>query len=375
MKRTISLRILATLEQAQQLADMQAMFANACNAVVPYASGNKCCNRVALHHLCYYELREKFPKLGSQMVCNAVHNIAQSYKTIFSNRPKLKKEDWPKITFRQSSSVHYDRRTYSLKGDTLSLFTLQGRIRVQWEIGKFQQEYLNIATPREAELIYRKGCWYFNLALDIPDVESTVSGSVLGVDMGENNLAATSTGKLFGGGKLRHERDKYLHLRARLQGNGTKSAKQLLKKVSGRENRHVRHVNHEVSKSIVNEAIANNCNVIAMENLTNIRKRIKAGKRLRSRLHRWAWAQLQEFVEYKAQAVGIQVVYVKPAYTSKTCSQCGNIGNRNKHQFSCPFCGRLAHADLNAGLNIASLGRTAVLSTGTVNCPNVAANC
>ena len=372
MKRTISIRLLSTPEQNQALSALQAAFANACNMAVEYASANKCANRVALHHLCYYDLREKFPELGSQMACNAIHAVAKAYKTLLANRLKLKNEDWPQIAFRSNASVHFDKRTYTLKGNALSLFTLSGRTRLELKIGKFQQDYLDTGTPKEAELIRRKNAWYFNLVLDIPDPVKNSSGSVLGVDLGENNLAATSTGKLFGGGCLSHERDKYLNLRRRLQSNGSKSAKQLLKKVSGRESRHVRHINHEISRAIIQEAVANNCNVIAMENLTNIRKRIKAGKRMRSRLHRWAWAQLQEFVEYKAQAAGIHVIYVNPAYTSQTCAFCGNIGNRNRHRFSCPLCGRLAHADLNAGLNIASLGRTAVLPTGTVNCPNVA---
>ena len=235
------------------------------------------------------------------------------------------------------------------------------------KLGNFQKAYLEKGTPKEAELIKKPKGWFLNLVLEVPDAEPGKTGGVLGVDLGESNLATTSSGKLFDGGKLSHERDKFLNLRKRLQRNGSKSAKQLLQKVSGRESRHVRHVNHEVSRKIVAEAVRTGCSTIAMENLTNIRKRIKAGKRVRSRLHRWAWRELQDFVEYKAKEAGIQVVYVNPAYTSKTCSVCGNTGVRQKHRFSCPVCGRLAHADLNAGLNIASLGLTAVRSTGAVN--------
>ncbi|MCR5258422.1 MAG: transposase [Desulfovibrio sp.] len=143
-------------------------------------------------------------------------------------------------------------------------------------------------------------------------------------------------------------------------------------KASGREAWHVRHVNHEVSKAVVAEAVKNGFSTIAMEDLTNISRHVKEGRKMRARLHRWAFRQLQNFVAYKAEVAGIRVVYVDPAYTSQTCSVCGARGNRSKHRFACPSCGRLAHADLNAGFNIASLGRTAVRSTGEVNRPNVA---
>jgi hypothetical protein len=60
-----------------------------------------------------------------------------------------------------------------------------------------------------------------------------------------------SNGKVFGGGKLRHDRDRYLASRRRLQSNGSRASKRKLKAFSGKEQRHVRHVNHETSKAIV----------------------------------------------------------------------------------------------------------------------------
>ncbi|MFH1405520.1 MAG: transposase [Patescibacteria group bacterium] len=219
--------------------------------------------------------------------------------------------------------------------------------------------------------------------LDIADTQRLpFAGKVLGVDLGENNLAAMSTGRLFGGGKLRHDRDCALALRKRLQSNGSKSAKQLLQKISGKEARHVKYVNHVISKAIVEEARITECDTIAMESLTNIRRRIRAGKRIRSRLHRWSWAQLQAFVEYKAQAVGLNVVFVNPAYTSQICANCGQLGVRQKHRLVCKFCGIQRHSDLsvndtNASQNIRRIAVSptrvsADAVTGTVNCPHVA---
>lgn len=88
-------------------------------------------------------------------------------------------------------------------------------------------------------------------------------------------------------------------------------------------------------------------------NLANI----KAGKRVKTRLHRWAFRQLQDFVVYKAQHAGIETMFVNPAYTSKTCSVCGEIGSRNRHRFSCGNCGTLAHSDCNAAANIAKVAK------------------
>jgi IS605 OrfB family transposase len=62
-----------------------------------------------------------------------------------------------------------------------------------------------------------------------------------------------------------------------------------------------------------------------MEDLTNICANIKAGKRVRTRMHRWAFRQLQDFVSYKAQGAGLSVAFVDPAYTSQTCSVCGEL--------------------------------------------------
>ena len=85
----------------------------------------------------------------------------------------------------------------------------------------------------------------------------------------------------------------------------------------------MKHVNHKLSKQIVQEAIEQKAGVIVLEDLTNIRKRIKAGKRMRTRLHRWGFRQLQTFIEYKAESKGLSVLYVNPAYSSQTCSVCG----------------------------------------------------
>lgn len=366
----MSIKLAVSNEQPGQLKKLASKFARGCNIAAKFAQENTTYNKVKLHHLAYYSVRET-THLGSQMACNTMRAVCSAYESLKSNKRIKKDQPLPTIVFGDKGSVHFDKRTYSFVGDKLSLYTLEGRIRVPMILGDHQAKYLASGTPKEAKLVQKRSGWYFNLVLDIKKTEPR-SGGVLGVDLGENVIATTSSGKMFGGGKLRYDRDRFLALRRRLQRNGSSSAKQLLKKISGREKRHVTHVNHEVSKAIIDEALRVGAGAISLEKLTNIRKRIKAGKKLRARLHRWAWAQLQEFIEYKAEGAGLKVVFVNPAYSSKTCHNCGQIAQRKKHSLSC-MCGNQAHADVNAALNIAWLAESADSARGAVNHPNVAA--
>jgi IS605 OrfB family transposase len=358
MLRTASIKLVYTQEDALLLKLLRQEYIAACNFIVPEVIKNRCWNRFALHKLVYNQLRS-FSKLGSQMVCNAIFSVCKAYKAQ-KELGKIKKDDpVPNITFNKGS-IHFDKKTYTLtKSGELSLYTLEGRIKVTFQLGNHQKKLLENGTPKEAELIFRNGNWYFNLVLEYHDAIKKENGIVIGVDVGENNIAATSLGKIYGGKKLRDTRDRYLAQRRRLQSNGTQSAKQLLCKVSGRETRHVEHVNHEISKEIVEDAKKAGASIIVLENLTNIRDNIRAKKRVRSRLHRWPFRQLQEFIAYKAEAVGIVVCYVNPAYTSVTCSKCLSIGKRIKHKFKCSNCGLLAHADCNSGLNLARIVESA----------------
>jgi putative transposase len=73
------------------------------------------------------------------------------------------------------------------------------------------------------------------------------------------------------------------------------------------------------------------------------------------KLHRWTFAQLFAFVDYKAQERGIHVERVDPRPTSQTCSRCGHQAHNNRRSqsiFHCSSCGYELNADLNAAYNI-----------------------
>src|SRR5256884_668282 len=366
--RTACIRLKVSPEQAAKLSALRTAYAEACNQLVPLVQAARCWNRVALHQLGYRALRQQ-TSLGATVACNAYFSVCKAYRSQAALGRLPQATPVPPLSF-ERTSVHFDHRTYTLKGEAVSLNTLQGRMRVPLILGGYQRQLLASGLPKEAELVFRAGQWFFNLVVASADGESVTSGPVMGVDVGENTLAATSTGRIWGGETLRHRRDQHLALRRRLQSNGSQSAIQRLRQVSGKERRRVKHVNHETSKAVLEEARRIGAATIVMEDLTHIRDRLRAGRRMRARLHRWAFRQLQGFVEYKARASGISVVYVNPAYSSQTCSACGQLGTRLKHRFECS-CGLRAHADLNASRNLARIGETAVSPRAAVNTPDV----
>src|SRR5262249_28121909 len=105
------------------------------------------------------------------------------------------------------------------------------------------------------------------------------SDDFLGVDLGIIQLATTSDGEFLNysaapkHAHINQVRACYSRFRAKLQKKGTKSAKRLLKKRSGREKRFAKDVNHCLSKALVSTAKGTGRG-IALEDLTHIRSRV-----------------------------------------------------------------------------------------------------
>lgn len=130
----------------------------------------------------------------------------------------------------------------------------------------------------------------------------------------------------------------------------------------------MKDVNHCISKEIV----AMPYDVFALEDLTSIRVQTRRGKKFTRKLNNWSFYQLEEFIRYKADAIGKLVITVDPRFSSQKCSRCGNIlkENRAGNAYHCHSCGLQLHADLNAARNIAQSG-ISCLSRLTVNPPSV----
>lgn len=356
MQRTIKL----TLPFNESLFRTVTMYNTICNEVLKVGFSARTFSKNKLHRLTYRGIRQKYPALQASLV-----QCLRDQACEMLRREELKRLPIKKLY----SGIRYNQRTFTpiLEFNTISLSTIDGRMRFHFIFPQYFKRYKTWAVKSMA-VSFDKHVQRFRVYLVVEDgtPEKLAVSRVLGVDSGIVNHAVLSNNVFFASNHIRAVKGHYQFLRSRLQAKGTRSAKRLLKKRSGRERRFTADVNHCIAKLVVNEPFE----AIALEKL-KIQRKKKNGKRFNNKLGNWAFRQLQQFVEYNAEALGKTVVYVNPAYTSQTCSRCGQKGIRNGLRFKCSSCRFELNADLNASRNIAQRGMS-VLSRLPVNQPIVA---
>ena len=161
MNSVLRIPLNASPEQVKRLQALQTGFAQVCNALAPLVQQTRVWNRVALHHLSYRQLREQFPEMGSQMVCNAIYSVSRTARMVFQhpqspfNLARLGSKPLPLLRFADSCPVYFDRHTLSLKAGQLSMFTLDGRMRFQLALAARDEERFHTQKLREIVLSRR----------------------------------------------------------------------------------------------------------------------------------------------------------------------------------------------------------------------------
>ena len=299
-----------------------------------------CKNKQRIHYETYSYIRSKWTQLNSKCI-----QLIRD-KCIASFRPERTKNiKVPVMADCQTFKVFWK--------DDIHIKHFQGILRLwrndfplvlsNWHIKRLDEAkrllYIELFQKNTGE-------WYCHLVCEYEEKPAVQGSFAMGVDCGINNVAVTSTNKFFSGRRVFHKRNEF--------------RKHKRKQSGVRLRNYVRDVNHKVSRVIVREAVQSGVSVIRLERLKYYREHQEQKEQhpnshvrrdINHKRHSWSYAQLQQFVCYKAQLEGIRVEFVPPAFTSQLCSKCGILGVRERHDFSCS-CGYRVHADINASRNI-----------------------
>jgi IS605 OrfB family transposase len=341
---TAPVKLLTTPGQAALLKQTLRTANAVCDYIAARAFRDGVVAQFDLHRLVYHDVRQRFG-LTAQLVVRCIAKVADAYK-IGHDTPR---------TFKPLGAIAYDGRILSWKLDTqtVSIWTVRGRQTIPFACGPRQLELLR-GQRGEADLCYVRGAFYLLVACAVETPEPRAVQDVLGVDLGLVNLATDSDGERHTGEVVERKRRTYAHRRRNLQRKGTHSAKRKLRHLKGKQARFQRNENHRISKRLVQKA-QDTARAIALEELGGLRERVTVRRPQRARHANWSYAQLRQYIAYKAERAGVPVVLVDPRGTSRSCPRCGHCDQANRRtqeRFSCVVCGYAGLADHIAAQNI-----------------------
>lgn len=384
---TIKVKLdLHRIEDVSKVTNTLEQYRQACNYISEYIFTHGFqLSQLKLQKGIYSEIRVKFG-LKSMMAQSAIRSTIARYKTVktqlkqnpcrFQDKNTKKRYhvsrnlEWLEkpINFAHPQVDLVRNRDWSkLANGNLSINTLEGRIFATPICSdNFDKYFSSDWKLGSAKLVEHDGSWYLHISATklIEAVNTEQIAHVVGIDRGIRFHAVCydEQGKttFFSGNKARTKRNRFAKVRAELQSKGTKSAKRVLKRISGRENRWMTDVNHCLSKTLIKKYGKNT--LFVLEDLTGItfdEDNLKGSTESRCEKRSWAFYQLEQFLTYKANLNHSAVLKVPAQYTSQRCPKCGCIDkksrNHKSHIFRCK-CGYCSNDDRVGAMNIQQLG-------------------
>ena len=363
-------------------------YADACNFVSEYTFNNGFeLNSNRLQKILYADVRSKYG-LKSQFAVSVFKTVTARYKTIQAQLKKNpykyhdEQKKWHRIPrtlewlhkpvyFKRPQADFVRGRDYSFveDGSLISVNTLEKRVKLSFDQPDFFKEYFDgtwfFGT---AKLVCLNNEWYLHIPVTKAtedELDITKPSHGVGIDRGLRFLATSYDEKgkttFISGKEIMAKRQKFADVRAELQAKGTKSAKRALKRLSGRENRWMSDVNHQIAKTLVQHYGSNT--LFVLEDLIGVsfsEENLQKGKEQNRELRSWAFYQFEQYLTYKAQEIGSGVLSVSAEYTSQRCPKCGRIHKENRnhrtHEYICDACGYRSNDDRVGAMNIYTLG-------------------
>jgi IS605 OrfB family transposase len=214
-------------------------------------------------------------------------------------------------------------------------------IKVPIKSYKYCNRYSDWKRRMTVKLVKNEHGMFACLAWEKDDTSKKMIGNIVGIDLGYNKLITTDQGQIYGD----HLKPIYIKLANKVR--GSKNYRQLLQ-----------HKKCEVNR-VVNQFVKEqNLHTLYCEDLKELRKSSKLASRELNKQQYFTYAQVLTKLERTAEVEGFQLIRVNPAYTSQTCSKCGEIHKESRlgETFKCISCNMVMDADVNASINILRRG-------------------
>lgn len=302
----------------------------------------------------YPELREVF----SQTLQEVQERVDLAFKHFFRRAKNGENPGYPRFKGKGwYDSFCYPQMGFRLDGDRIYL-------------GKIGMVYMVKHRPIEGDVKRvcvrcKSGKWYVCLTTEKEqELVSCCDLREVGIDVGLESFATLSNGEKIPNPRFLRQDEKALtkaqRKLSRLE-EGTLERRKT-RKVVGRIHERIGNRRYNFAHQLSHQLVSR-FGFIAFEKLYI--KDMVHNHSLAKSISDAAWRMLVTATQYKAESAGIRVVLVDPANTSKMCSMCGilvekDLGDRIH---KCNNCGLVLDRDENAAINILRLGLQSVGKT------------
>jgi putative transposase len=294
------------------------------------------------------------PELGcvhSQVLQDVLRRLDKAFDAFFR---RVKAGEKPGF-LRFRARARYDSFTYSQSGFAIESDKLK--------LSKIGLVKIKLHRPIDGKIktlsITRSstGKWFACFSVECEHEPLPATTEATGVDVGISNFATLSTGEVIANPRFFRVEEKRLAKAQRKLSAAKKGSPERSKRRKAVAHIHERIANrrrnfaHQESRKLVNRF-----GIIVFENL-NIRGMLK-NHCLAKSIADAAWSQRVQFTTYKAANAGRCAAQVNPCNTSKMCSRCGELVEKDLSVriHSCPGCGLTLDRDHSAAINILALG-------------------
>ena len=298
----------------------------------------------------------------SHVLQTVVQDLDKAFQAFFRRVTAGEEPGYPRLKgkhrFRSFGFKEYGNG-FKVDGRRLKIAGI-GRVAVRWH----REVPGTIKTLR---LTRKAGKWYAVLACEGAAAPLPATGVDVGIDVGLTSLITTSEGEHVEHPAWYRRAQKRLRVSQRRVSRRKKGGANRRKAVLALQREHERIANQRRDFLFkLSHRLLTTYDHVAVEDL-RIRSMVKNHHLSKSILDA-GWGLFAAHLTSKAANAGREVVFVNPAYTSRTCYACGQLVLHlplSQRVFRCA-CGYVADRDENAARNILRLGQSRWASTSTL---------
>lgn len=311
-------------------------------------------------HLSKYEMQSYIPKLkkqylwlkdtGSQSLQMTCHQVDSAFGKFFK---------------KQGGFPNFKKKTHQGSFSAITNCSIQDKHIILPKIGKIKFRGGDKPNGESKRFTISKDAtgFYCSILFDdnkeLPTKQNITN--IVGIDVGIKDFAVCSNSLVIKNKKFGNKEKQRLckwqkALSRRQKGSKKKEqARIMVGKIQKKIANQRKDYAHKNSRLIINSCKSQ---AIALENL-NIAGMLKNHKLAKS-IADCGWYQFKQFLTYKAESVGKQIIEIDRFYpSSKICADCGFVNSNltlKDRSWECPECKTKHNRDFNASQNIAMEG-------------------